>query len=105
MGVSFTSSIRSPGCSRPSLTAAPLCRMFLTRMGPGPWTVLSLVTTVKPRPSVPAGKQSGIPHGKLLRNSSPLNARLNYTRYHFLIEFSPLLATRLTSDSPSLNPL
>ncbi|MEQ2172407.1 hypothetical protein GOODEAATRI_020725, partial [Goodea atripinnis] len=47
--------MRSPGCRRPSLTAAPRCRMFLTRIGPGPWTVESLVTTVKPRPSVPAG--------------------------------------------------
>lgn len=34
--------------------AAPRARMFLTRMGPGPWTEESLVTTVKPSPSVPA---------------------------------------------------
>lgn len=49
----FTSRMRSPDCRRPSLTAAPRGRMFLTRMGPGPWTVESLVTTVKPRPSDP----------------------------------------------------
>lgn len=49
----FTSRMRSPDCRRPSLTAAPRGRMFLTRMGPGPWSVESLVTTVKPRPSDP----------------------------------------------------
>lgn len=48
-----TSRMRSPGCRRPSLTAAPRGRMFLTRMGPGAWTEESLVTTVKPRPSEP----------------------------------------------------
>lgn len=48
-----TSSMRSPDCRRPSLTAAPRGKMFLTRMGPGPWTEESLVTTVKPRPSEP----------------------------------------------------
>lgn len=30
--------------------------MFLTRMGPGPWSDESLVTTVKPRPSEPADR-------------------------------------------------
>lgn len=49
----LTSSILSPDCRRPSLTAAPLGKMFLTRMGPGPCTEESLVTTVKPRPSGP----------------------------------------------------
>lgn len=49
----LTSRILSPDCRRPSLTAAPLGKMFLTRMGPGPCTEESLVTTVKPNPSGP----------------------------------------------------
>lgn len=52
-----TSRMRSPGCRRPSLTAAPRCRIFFTKIGPGPWTEESLVTTVKPRPSVPGGTE------------------------------------------------
>lgn len=55
-----TSSMRSPDCRRPSLTAAPRGKMFLTRMGPGPWTEESLVTTVKPRPSEPRHTCTGI---------------------------------------------
>lgn len=51
--------MRSPGCRRPSLTAAPRGRMFFTRMGPGPWTEESRVTTVKPRPSGPAEREGG----------------------------------------------
>lgn len=57
-----TSKMRSPDCRRPSLIAAPRGKMFLTRMGPGPWTEESLVTTVKPRPSEPrrAGKHTQV---------------------------------------------
>lgn len=50
---SFTSSMRSPDWRRPSLTAAPRGRIFLTKIGPGPCTEESLVTTVNPRPSEP----------------------------------------------------
>lgn len=57
-GICLTSRMRSPGCRRPSLTAAPRGRMFFTRIGPGPWTEESRVTTVKPRPSAPVRKNT-----------------------------------------------
>lgn len=64
----FTSRMRSPGCRRPSLMAAPRGRMFLIRMGPGPWTVESRVTTVKPSPSVPGERERGGSEGRGERN-------------------------------------
>ena len=73
-----TSSMRSPDCRRPSLTAAPRVRMFFTRMGPGPWTEESLVTTVKPRPSEPRHTQTHTDTHRHTQTNTHIRGKVNW---------------------------
>lgn len=57
----LTSRILSPDCKRPSFTAAPFGKIFFTKIGPGPCTEESLVTTVKPSPSGPRRSDKELP--------------------------------------------